>query len=265
VQVRVGSAAAGALGAGAPTPSRDLRPDEVEAAIAHFTVGQRGPRATPCDEVVLSALVEPVADQLPALVARARGWGVGRFVLHLTAPIAAAAAVDEVVVVARAPADLARLEGWTGARRVVVLPLEARAMEDGSLDEAAAAAVEARPDAIVLSWPFPPGPTPAPPDAVVAWIDAHERRLARVAWSVKGIPGCLVGRYAARRSRTRNRWYVDADRQGAAALLVVPGLIRFARPDLCRFCSLDAVCDGVPSSWLDRGLAPGVHPLGVAD
>lgn len=263
VQVRVGSAAAGALGAGAPTPSRDMRPDEVEAAISWFTIGQRGPRAHRCDEVVLSAVVEPVAVALPALVATARGWGVRRFVLHLTAPVAANAEVDEVVVVARQPADLARLAGWS-ARRVVVLPLEARAMEDGRLDEAAASAIAARPDGIVLSWPFPPGPTPAPPEAVVGWIDRHQAALGGLAWSVKGIPGCLVGRHAARRSRTRNRWYVDADRQGAAATLVVPGLIRFARPDLCRFCALDAVCDGVPAAWLDRGLAPGVHPIDPA-
>ena len=45
------------------------------------------------------------------------------------------------------------------------------------------------------------------------------------------------------------------------ALLFFPGVVRFAKPDVCRFCAAATRCDGVIAAWLDRGLAGVLRPL----
>ena len=86
-------------------------------------------------------------------------------------------------------------------------------------------------------------------------------RGARVA----GLPPCVdreasVASLEASR-RTTNRFYVDAEHQLDRALSFFPDLVRFAKPDSCRFCRADSSCDGVAAAWLEAGLAGPLEPL----
>ena len=58
--------------------------------------------------------------------------------------------------------------------------------------------------------------------------------------------------------KSQNRWYVDADHQKEAALLFFPGVVTFAKGDVCRFCAADGACDGALPAWAGR---PGNPPL----
>jgi len=127
------------------------------------------------------------------------------------------------------------------------------------------AALEVGVDRLVLSWPFPPAPEPEDPAVVRAALGEVESLAAGVPWSVKGIPGCLVGRFASRCHRTANRWYVDADHRGAQALLFTPDLLRTTRLDACRWCALDQACDGLPTGWWEAGWGATLAPCEVVE
>jgi hypothetical protein len=266
-QLRVGVELGHGVSAGAPTPSRGMTAEEVHRALQHFTVGQRGPRGTPCETVVLSGVPSEGLGALDAAVRAGRAEGVRHVVVHATVdrdPVRPAW-VDEVVRFVRAPDDV-------GAADTVVVPLD-----DGQLDvraEAVRAALGRSPRRVVLTWPFPGGASTgpravaAPADAVVAWLDRGLGELLEasgVRWELKGLPACLAGRWRARRARTRNRWYVDADHgphAAAGALLFFPDVARYAKVDSCRFCALDGVCDGAPSGWLAASEGrPALTPL----
>ena len=90
--------------------------------------------------------------------------------------------------------------------------------------------------------------------------------LGELSWGIKGLPLCTlvdlpVADLADRVWRTGNRLYVDADHQRSEALLFQPDLVRFVKVDACRFCAVQARCDGVASSWLERGLVGPLTPV----
>lgn len=251
LQIRVGASLRQGVAAGAPAPSADLSPDEVLEQVSWFTRGQRGPRGTPCDALVLSSVPPARTAALGPVVSAARGLGMVRVVAHSAAGDAPIPGVDERVV--RFGGDGVPAPGpWTA---VVVL-------EPGA-ERAVAALAEARPSRVVFSWPFPTDAEPLPAASVVALLDAFAASSfgAAVPWTIKGLPACLLGPHAGRQTRTRNRWYVDADHRGSAALLFSPDVLRFSKADSCRFCAFDEVCDGVASGWFDRGVSALLRPV----
>lgn len=252
VQIRVGASLRQGVAAGAPAPSADLSPDEVLEQVSWFTRGQRGPRGTPCDALVLSSVPPALTVALGPVVAAARDLGIVRVVAHSAAGDAPIPGVDERVV--RFAGDgVAPVGGpWTA---VVVL-------EPGA-ERAVAALPQARPSRVVFSWPFPADAEPLPAASVVTLLDAFAGSSlgAAVPWTIKGLPACLLGPHAGRQARTRNRWYVDADHRGPAALLFSPDVLRFSKADSCRFCTFDGICDGVASGWFDRGVSALLRPM----
>jgi len=133
----------------------------------------------------------------------------------------------------------------------------------GSLDATVGALERVRPERAVFTWPLPPSAEPPSAARVAEAIAAVAvpGRLAQVPWGIKGLPACRLDGLADRLWRSANRWYVDAEHQGDAALLFFPEVLRFAKSDVCRFCSLDGSCDGAPEAWLRAGLAGSLSPV----
>lgn len=282
VQIRVQRHHPGRVRAGAPAPSRGLSPAELAANIDHFTVGLRGPRTAPCTGLVLSGAGVATRPDLPAALDRARAQGVGHVVLHLgegdlapaaTAPRhldALAGRVDVLVVPLQPEHDPARgvravsLARERGIRVASNTVLRAPAL--ARLPDAVDLLIALRPDAVTLTHPFPAGVDPgmiAPLSRIRAALDAALPRLdaAQLPARIKGLPACHLGPHAQRLGRTANRWYVDAEHQGAAALLFFPDVVAFHKDDACRYCPADARCDGSFAAWLARPGCPPLRPV----
>lgn len=255
LQIRVAPDAHGLVRVRTGAPSRALTETELIDNVRHMTEGQRGPRAHPCDALVLSGVP---ADRVPGLapvIDAARGWGIRHITLHTAGAVAAASlALDAVGAVVRCPDDVARLRAWPVARHTAVLLLDDAATFDacvGALDGVGAVAV---------TWPFPPL-APLPFEGVAPRLDALARARGAADWVIKGLPACLVGAHADRVRRSRNRFLVDADHQLAGARLFFPDVVRWAKTDACRFCARDLSCDGVAREWLDGGVLPKLEPI----
>jgi hypothetical protein len=263
LQLRVSPSFRARLGAGAPTPSRALTDDELEHNVRHFA--SAGPRGRPTSRLVLSGVGAERVDAVVALVPRLRAAGAEVVTAHAepdTVP-AWVDAVDRVAITVRSDDDLPpRVRGLA-----ITVPLEAEVVP--RLGALLARVREAAPSRVVIAWPYPDGGPPPPPvaEVVEALVDVRSV-LAGLPFDVKGLPACLlsplrrvVPDLADRTTRTRNRWYVDADHQLGAALLFVPDVLRFAKPEGCRFCEVDGRCDGVALAWHRLGLSGPLLPI----
>lgn len=271
LQVRVEARFPERVRAGAPQPSRALTDDELSANVQAFTVGRRGPRDVAVDTLVLSAVGTARAAGVAAQVRAARTLGIERVSLHgsVVVPEVAAGALegqaDDVAlrVADEVAADVAvGIAARCPARVHVVVPLSAEVLP--ILDALAARLAQAT-VRVLLTWPFPGADEPPPPAPEVAAAalagPAAALRDAGVTVGVKGLPRCVLDGVEGGAGRTRNRWYVDADHQAPHALRFLPDIVRFRKPDSCRFCAADTTCDGVASRWLDLGLAAGLRPI----
>lgn len=261
VQIRVGARGGTAPRAGAPEPHRALSDAEVRANLEHFTLARRGPRTRPCRAVVWSGVEEAQRSQLGAWTAHARSLGVSHVTLHTDRPGSDVAGVEAWSVVGIAPETLVPLLGPRPGHVAVIVELSEEGVRalSGGLDRI----VAARPDRVVLTWPFPPHGDPAPVAGVRArlpeWVTALGAGGLEVA--VKGLPPCLLGDVRPHHARSRNRFYVDARHQGDDALLFFPDVVRFTQVDGCRHCALSTRCDGVAEAWWEQGRLPGVNPI----
>lgn len=276
VQIRLTHSFPGRVAAGAPSPSRGLSPEELVDNLRYFTVGLRGPRTQPCTSLVLAGVDLASQSGIAASVAQARAWGVSRVVLHLGQGDREAlgssllqAEIDEVTLTVagdRDIADVAALRRRT-TRSGEALPVTAVVLLNEAtlprLELLARGLCAAGPSRVVLTWPFPPGTPPPRAERVAAALPSVVQRLdaAGVATGIKGLPACQLGSLSDRLWRSGNRWYVDAEHQQESALLFFPSVMRFAKGDVCRFCSLDHACDGTPEQWLEQGLAGRLRPL----
>jgi len=273
VQIRVTRTLPGRLAAGAPIPDRTLSDEEVEANLRHFVVGLRGPRSRACDALVLSGVRLGERHGLAEVVRAARGWGLRRVSLHLgraqrlalrRSPLAAL--VDDLAIVVRNELDLGDVAALCrqGPTVTAVLPLDDAGL--ARLDGMSSALAQVGVPRVVLTWPLSGDP---PPHAatVAPRLPAAVQTLeaAGCAVSIKGLPLCALGPLARVAGRTRNRWYVDAAHQGPDALLFFPDVLRFSKLDACRFCGLEADCDGAPARWLALRRAGMLHPVDRAD
>lgn len=268
LQVRVDRTFTDRVVAGAPSPSRAMAADEVLAAVRAFTIGSSGPRSHPCTQLVLSGVRSDGLAALPGVCEQGRAWGIERITVHAGPSQVAAlvasglpAHVDAVAFTVREPEDVIALAPLAGLFRTAVVLLDDAAL--GALDATVSALEQVRPERAVFTWPLPPS---VEPPAAVRAADAIAAvagpgRLAGVPWGIKGLPACRLGALADRLWRSANRWYVDAEHQGDAALLFFPDVLRFAKADVCRFCALDGRCDGAPEAWVRAGLAGSLSPV----
>ena len=264
LQVRISPVFRGRVGVGAPVPARAMTVEEVCDNITYFAVTRCGPRTPACDALVLSGVHTP-ADVL-GVVEHGRRLGISKVTLHCGGDLALArsdlaACCDAVAVSVRSVGDAEALPG--GAHAVVVLE------QAEGLDALCRALVATRPARVTLTWPFPGGAVPPSVSELAPGVRLALDHLvsAGIPAGVKGVPLCalapgpLAGRWADRVWRSPNRWYVDAAHQCADALAFFPDVVRFTKPDSCRFCSANRRCDGVAEAWLHMGLAGPLTPV----
>ncbi|MBW1879148.1 MAG: hypothetical protein JRJ84_12365 [Deltaproteobacteria bacterium] len=272
LQIRVTRRFPGRVQAGAPEPQRSLTDAEVLSNIEHFTVHRRGPRAIPCQAMVLSGVDLDARPALADIVDQARHWGVAHTTLHLghgdrdrlaRSPLgprvdAVALTVADVADIA----DIAALRARDQPHVTAVVVLDERSLP--RLEMLARGLARVGPHRVVFTWPFPPSaPPPRARQAAAALASALPLLDARgVASGVKGLPACALGSIPVDRLwRSQNRWYVDAGHQLDEALLFFPDVVRFAKTDVCRFCEATDRCDGPPEQWLAEGLAGVLTPM----
>jgi hypothetical protein len=271
LQIRVTRRFPGRVEAGAPHPLRSLTDAEVLANVEHFTV-RRGPRTIPCQAMVLSGVDLDARPALADIVDQARQWGVAHTTLHLghgdrelLARSPLGPRVDAVALTVADDADVADIAALRAREQryvTAVVLLDDRSVH--RLEALARGLARARPHRVVFTWPFPPSaPPPDARQAATALAAALPLLDARgVASGVKGLPACALGTIPLDRLwRSQNRWYVDAEHQLDDALLFFPDVVRFAKADVCRFCSATDRCDGAPEQWLAEGIAGAFAPL----
>lgn len=259
VQIRIGGSFDGRVSVGAPTPTRDMTPGEVMDNVSRFVAP--GPRAHPVRHVTLSGI--PRAFPVSQVVDHAIGAGVKRVTLHLEPgrePGHPAVAVASAI---RNPEEVSDLPTPSHVVSVTVpLEHEVLALLPAIARRLAGVAIRG----VTLLWPFPGyarDRMPPPVSDVRRALGDASADLAPLDWRVKGLPRCTLQGLplAGRIQPTTNRHYVDADHQGAAALLFRPDLVDLAKVDACRFCKADHRCDGVAREWLEAGLTGGLSPV----
>ncbi len=266
--------------AGAPTPTRGLDRDELEANLRWFTEGKRGPRTAPCTTLVLSGVgLLSSADTAPVL-ALARSLGIERVVLHAGtedlasfSPAPWRELVDVLVVpmqpsaggeLLRQGARAAAACRAAGIRVAANTVLGAEALD--GLEHLARVESELEPDSLTLSFPFPTGAEQPPPPPPAQLLPALRRAVQLLVCAgaeprIKGLPACYLEDLADRLHPSSNRWYVDADHQRGDALLFFPDVLAFHKDDACRFCACDGRCDGFFGAWLRLPGFPALDPI----
>ncbi len=281
LQIRVQRAYPGRIRAGAPVPTRSMTPDELIANLRYFTEEMRGPRTAPCTTVVLSGVGVACRADVPALLDRARDWGVTGLILHagtedLERFDAArfAGRVDRIVV----PLQPGPGGGVLQHGRRVIRACQERGLAVTASTQLSALAIPqlpavgrllsaAGPESVVFTYPFPiAGNTSSEVPGVRATVAALarvvpglEREGLRV--DLKGLPACYLGPLASRLRRTSNRFYVDAEHQCVDALMFFPDVVAFTKVEACRFCDADGCCDGFFATYLRRSGFPALEPL----
>ncbi len=281
VQIRVQRAYPGRIRAGAPVPTRSMTQRELLANLRYFSVDMAGPRSRPCTKLVLSGVGVANRPQSPELLTQARAWGVQSVVLHLGSedlegfdPHRFKGLVDAVVVPVQPGAAgtalvsaervirSARSAGIEVVANTLLSPTALPALEHAARAIASSGATRA-----ALSYPFPidgnSSPDPAPLGRTLEALRAAVLELERggLSISIKGLPGCYLGELAQYIHRSSNRWYVDADHQLDKAVLFFPQVVSFTKEESCRFCSMDARCDGFFDTYLRRPGFPALYPV----
>lgn len=255
--------------------------DELLANLRYFAVDLAGPRSRPCSKLVLSGVGVANRAETPALLAQARAWGMESVVLHVGSedledfePTRYLGLVDAVVVpVQPGPTGGALVSAsrairactQSGIEVVANTVLSPIALRD--LQPAARAIASSGAARVALSYPFPiAGNTSRHVAPIAATVDALNAAVphlesAGLSVSIKGLPGCYLGRLSKYIHRSANRWYVDADHQLDNAVLFFPRVVSFTKRESCRFCALDSRCDGFFATYLRRPGFPALEPV----
>ena len=284
VQIRVQRSYPGRIRAGAPVPTRSMSTDEVLRNVRRFTLGQQGPRTQPCKGLVLSGIGVASREDTPQVLRAARQWGVQWVVLHAGGEdlehfdAATWSDLVDVLVVALQPVEIGGglVAGSravaacrdAGIRVAVNTVLNWRGVDN--LRAVARSISRVRPDEVTFTYPFPingnDGTSPPPiPRTLVALREALSLlQNADIRPRVKGLPACYLGENRLSLGRSANRWYVDADHQLGDALMFFPEVVAFHKEEICRFCAVDAECDGFFATYLRRPGFPPLSPLASA-
>jgi hypothetical protein len=280
LQIRVQRRYPGRVRAGAPEPARSLTLAEVLENLRFFTEGQRGPRSAPCTGLVLSGVGLLSSPDTSLILTAARDLGIRRVVLHAgiedlatLAPARWRGLVDSLVVPLR-PTDaepgMPLEDTRIAACRAAGIGLAVNCVLDAAtlpvLPALVAAARRWEPASFTLSYPFPGAAEPTALVRPAALLPAMRAVVAELRGQacpprVKGLPACYLGDLAALLAPSSNRWYVDAEHQGAGALLFFPDVLAFHKGESCRFCSMEPACDGFFAEWLRLGGFPPLEPI----
>ncbi len=283
LQIRVQRAYPGRIRAGAPVPTRSMTADELIDNLSWFTEGMRGPRAAPCDTLVLSGVGVASRDDVPALIDRARDQGVETVVLHAgTEDLERfdgsrfSGRVDRIVVpVQPGPGGGVLQQGRRVIRAcqaqglAVIASTQLSVLALPQLEAVGRVLAAAGPASAVFTYPFPiAGNTASEVSGVRATVQALSRVVpalerAGLRVDLKGLPACYLGGLASRLRRTSNRYYVDADHQRDHALRFFPDVVAFTKSEACRFCPADDRCDGFFATYLRRSGFPALEPVSV--
>mgnify|MGYP000509775501 FL=1 len=271
VQMRVEPHFPDRLPAGAPAPTRRLGVAELQDNIRYFTEGLDTPRSRPCRALVLSGHGVATREDVPEAIALGRSLGIRWVVVHAGSqelPRVDAGwmkqRVDRLVVPIHSVRDLDTAHHLAaGCRKAgvsVVFAIDLRADLLAHLGQVAHTLDQLGAASMVFTWPFPAHGLPAlrapgPGTWKAALTDALAK-VTRTARLVRGLPACHLGELPGPQRRTSNRWYVDADHQQRDALLFLPDVVAFHKPDACRFCAHDGHCDGFFSEYLEAGHPP---------
>lgn len=281
VQIRVQRAFPGRIRAGAPVPTRSMTQRELLANLRFFAVDMAGPRCRPCTKLVLSGVGVANRAKTPELLDQARNWGINTVVLHLGSedledfdPSRFEGLVDAVVVpVQPGPAGAALLSAARvirACRRSSIQVVANTVLSPPALQElqsAARAIADSGASRAALIYPFPiPGNNASDVAPIAATLQALEGAVSELEHAgtditIKGLPGCYLGRLAKYIHRSANRWYVDADHQLDDAVLFFPRVVSFTKQESCRFCQVDVRCDGFFATYLQRPGFPALEPI----
>lgn len=278
LQIRVQRSYPGRVRAGAPVPTRAMSSEEIAKNLSFFTTAST--RGLPVTTVVLSGVGVASRPDLGELCALARARGVTHIILHvgvedLGSFQPGAVPVDHLVLPLQpgesgaslaAGAEALRQASAAGVKVAINTVLSPAALP---LLPAVARAAQGV-SGVTFTFPFPvdggqASDVPPAPRAVMALrpvVAALEQAGTTV--NLKGIPLCYLGDLARLCRRTLNRWYVDADHQQERALLFFPDVVAFHKEDDCRFCALDARCDGFFATYLRRAGFPPLTPVSGA-
>lgn len=281
LQIRVQRAYPGRIRAGAPVPTRSMSSDEILANLRFFTLGMDKPRTRPCTRLVLSGVGAAGRAETPELIRAGRRWGITNVVLHVGGedlegfePGRYADLVDALVVPVQpgpsggalgAAGRVLRACSEQGIAVVANTVLSPHGLRD--LVPAARAIAASGAKRAAFTYPFPiGGNTSAHVPPVAAAVAGLQRAVAileraGVSADIKGLPACYLGDLARLLRRSANRWYVDADHQLDDAVLFFPDVVAFTKSEACRFCALDAQCDGFFATYLRRAGFPALDPV----
>lgn len=276
LQIRVHPRPGSAIRLGLEPPRRAMTTAEVERALVDFSEGLRTPRSRPCRVLILSGEELLGRPDLGALLSRARELGYEELVLHVRlAELAERGLAALSPLRPRLAISLEGTEPETTIERLAGLRASSLSCATHSLLDLdglrALPALERLLASMGLphtfTWPLPTGgarPASAPPltTALAQLLPVLERLRERLpGLGVKGLPACYLGPLADLVRKTANRWYVDAEHQGASALLFLPDVLAFARREACRFCARADRCDGFFDGWLDDPESPPLQPF----
>ena len=272
VQIRVQRSYPGRVRAGAPVPTRSMSEEELLKNLWHFGEGLKGPRTHPCSRLVLSGVGVATREDLPRVMDKAREWGFGHIVLHVG--VEDLDRLDLEMVRGRADCVVVPLQPGRGGAQVQQGSRTIRACQDAGVEVVAntvlsleaVSQLEAvtrrltrvKPRRASFTFPFPIAggsstevvKAAAVKRALTKAVPALE--AAGISVSVKGLPACYLPGYRHVFRKSANRWYVDADHQVEEALLFFPDVVGFSKTDACRFCVVDASCDGFFATYLRR-------------
>lgn len=281
VQVRVQRSYPGRVRAGAPVPTRSMSEEELLENLWYFGEGLKGPRTHPCNRLVLSGVGVASREDLPRVMEKAREWGFTHIVLHVGVEDLERLSLGSIS--GRVDCVVVPLQPGRGGAQVQEGARAIRACQEAGvevvantvLSQQAVAQLEAvtrrlttvKPLRASFTFPFP---IAGGSSTEVVKAAAVRRALKKaipalegtgISVSVKGLPACYLPEHRHVFRKSANRWYVDADHQVKEALLFFPDVVGFSKTDSCRFCSVDATCDGFFATYLRRDGFPALKSL----
>ena len=252
----------------APSPSRTMTAEELEANLRHFTIGLDGPRSRPCTSLILSGMTPDFVAYTADNIAHFSELGYAQLVLHLAPDFTEATRQIQSTpkLHIRKICSLTSPQAFETILTQKTDDLELSIALNAVILEAWPLVLELLTHwtgpVLSLHYPYPSQDAPSRhslseiQQLLKAILNKYpDRRI-----HLKGLPICYIHPLAFPFRQTGNRWYVDADHQEEDALLFLPDVLQFYKTDACRFCPVDNQCDGFFLEHLQRGSFPPLHP-----
>ena len=252
----------------APTPTRTLTPTELEDNLRYFTSGLDGPRSRPCTSLILSGMTESFVQYVLDRIEHLKGLGLSKLILHLDQHFIEATqqiGQTQALEVRR----ICSIKSISALQYLITEPhldLELSIILNHEIIESWADVMlllhKWRGPLINFHYPYPSreGPPSLSLERIKSCLQECQRHCTHFRIHVKGLPICYLHPLQFSYRQTGNRWYVDSDHQRENALLFLPNVLQFHKTDACRFCHVDAQCDGFFLQYLQQGQYPPLKP-----